>query len=140
MSRPLVLRPTRRNQFRRRRTGTDPTPVDFSTSGGFRGCPCLRRRCRTDRLGGNIEPILVHVESLFPVQAFDKFTCRLTDRSRKTRRLHFDRRFHRFFISVSIANLHLKRFHACNLPFLTMKTETSSLTSNHLRALKLPDL
>src|SRR5438046_1436565 len=24
MSRPLVLRPTRRNQFRRRRTGTDP--------------------------------------------------------------------------------------------------------------------
>src|SRR5437588_168608 len=124
-----ISRTKRRNRF---------TPVDFSASGGFRGWGlCLRRRCRGDRLGRNFESILVHIESLFPVQAFDKLACRLTDRSRKTRRIHFDRRFHHYFISIPIAKLHLKRFHAPNLPFLTMKTETGSCTPNHVRVLKL---
>src|SRR5882762_2674241 len=112
-------------------------PADVSTSGGLCGCLCLRLRCRADRLGRNIEPILVHIESLFPVQAFDKLPRRLTDRSRKTRRLHFDRRFHRFFISISIAKLHLKRFHASNLPFPDDETETGSRTPNHAWTLKI---
>src|SRR6266513_121734 len=113
-------------------------PADLSTSGGFRGFLCLRLRCRARRHGRNFESILVHIESLFPVQAFDKLTCRLSNGSRKTRRIHFDRRFHCSFISISIAKLHLKRFHARSLPFLTMKTETSSRTPNHVRVLKLP--
>jgi hypothetical protein len=77
------------------------TDRDLSTSGGFRGCPCLCLRCRADRLGRNFESILVHIESLFPVQAFDKLTCRPSNGSRKTRRIHFDRRFHCSFISIS---------------------------------------
>src|SRR6266403_2367657 len=113
-------------------------PAGLSTSGGFRGFLCLRLGCRASRHGRNFESILVHIESLFPVQAFDKRTCRLSNGSRKTRRIHFDRRFHRSFISISIAKLHLKRFHARSLPFLTMKTETSSRTPNHVRVLKLP--
>jgi hypothetical protein len=114
------------------------TDRDFSTSGGFRGCPCLRLRRRADRLGRNFESILVHIESLFSVQAFDKLTCRPSNGARKTRRIHFDRRFHRSFISISIAKLNLKRFHAPNLPFRTMKTETGSRTPNHVRVSKLP--
>src|SRR6267143_6369686 len=98
-------------------------PADLSTRGGLRGC---RLRCRADRLGRNFESILVHIESLLPVQAFDELTCRLTDRSRKTRRLHFDCRFRCSFISISIAKLHLKRFHAPT-PFSdNKKTETGS--------------
>src|SRR5713226_3778034 len=113
-------------------------PADFSTSGAFRGCFCLGLRCCAGRLGRNFEAILVHIESLFPVQAFDKLTCRLSNGSRKTRRIHFDRRFHCSFISISTAKLHLKRFHPPNLPFLTMKTETGSRTPNHVRVSKLP--
>src|SRR6267143_3380658 len=105
-------------------------PADTSASGSLRGCPCLR--CRADGLGRNLESILVHIESLLPVQAFDELTCRLTDRSRKTRGLHFDPRFHCSFSSISIAKLHFKRFHTPNLPFLTMKTETRSRTTNHV--------
>jgi hypothetical protein len=114
-----------------------PASQDVSTSGGFRGCLCLRLRWRADGLGRNFESILVHIESLFPVQAFDKLAYRLTNGSRKTRRIHFDRRFHRPFISISIAELHLKRFHAPNLPFLTMNIETGSRNPNHVQVLKL---
>src|ERR1700693_3078983 len=112
------------------------SPADLSTSGAFRGCFCLRIR-RAGRLGRNLKPILVHIESLFPVQAFDKLTCRLGNGSGKTRRIHFDLRFHRFFASISKSELHLKRLHAPDLPFLTMKIETGSRTPNHVRVLKL---
>jgi hypothetical protein len=91
---------------------------DFSIRGGFRGCFGLRLRCRPDRLGRDFESILVHIESLFPVQAFDKLTRRLGDGSRKTRRIQFDRRFHRCFIAIPVPKLHLKRFHGRNLHFL----------------------
>lgn len=59
-------------------------PADFSTGSASHGFFCLRRRCRANRLGGNFESILVHIEFLFPVQAFDKLARRLTHRSRKT--------------------------------------------------------
>src|SRR5882762_2493365 len=110
-----------------------PASQDVSTSGGFRRCLCLRLRWRADRLGRNFESILVHIESLLPVQAFDKLAYRLTNGSRKTRRIHFDRRFHRSFISISIPELRLKRFHAHNLPFLTMNIETGSRTQTTCR-------
>jgi hypothetical protein len=65
------------------------TPADFSTSGGFGGGLYLCFR-GADSLGRNLESILVHVKSLFAVQAFDKLTCGLSNASRKTRRIHFD--------------------------------------------------
>src|SRR6266850_250085 len=100
--------------------------ADFSPSSGFGGGLCRHFRCCPDSLGRDFESILVHVESLFAVQALDKLACRLSNASRKTRRIHFYRRFHGSFISILIAKLHLKRFHALSLPFLTMKTETGS--------------
>src|SRR6266403_206811 len=106
--------------------GKRSVSADFSTSGGFGGRLCWRFRCRAGRLGRNFESILVHVESLFAVQTLDKLACRLSNASRKTRRIHFYRRFHGSFSSILIAKLHLKRFHALSLPFLTMKTETGS--------------
>src|SRR6267143_2910773 len=106
--------------------GNRSAPADYSTSGGFGGGLCLRFRCCADSLGRNFESVLVHVKSLFAVQTFDKLACRLSNASRKTRRIHFYRRFHGSFISILIAKLHLKRFHALSLPFLTMKTETGS--------------
>src|SRR6266404_8266104 len=106
--------------------GKRSAPGGFSTGGGFGGGPCRRFRCCPDSLGRDLESILVHVESLFAVQAFDKLACRLSNASRKTRRIHFDRRFHGSFSSILIAKLHLKRFHALTLPFLAINAETGS--------------
>src|SRR6266850_526030 len=108
--------------------GKRSAPADFSTSGGFGGGLCRRFRYRAGRLGRNFESILVHIKSLFPVQAFDKLACCLSNASRKTRRIHFYRRFHGSFSSILIAKLYLKRFHALTLPFLAINAETGSRT------------
>src|SRR5882672_6537647 len=104
--------------------------ADLSTGGGLRGC-LYRRRCgRANRLSRNFESILVHIESLLPVQALDKFTHRLTDGSRKTRCIHGDRGFHGPFIPISIAKLHLKRFHVPSLPFSDHNNRSRFVHSN----------
>src|SRR6266576_3840651 len=105
----------------------------FSVSSGSRGCFYLCLRRRADRFGRNFESILVHIESLFPVQAFDKLTSRLRDGSRKTRRIQFDCRFHRCFVSIPIAKLHLKRFHVSNLPFLRKQNPVHSFQTAWVR-------
>src|SRR5207245_5391600 len=130
LTRP-VIRLTKR-LWQARESRPSPGPTNLSTNDGIRGRLCLRLRCRADRLGRNFESILVHIESLLPVQAFDKLTCSLTDGSRKTRRLHFGRRFHCFFISISIAKLHLKRYHAPNLPFLTVSFKSDDVFDSQL--------
>ena len=61
----------------------------------------------------------------------------LTDRSRKTRRLYSDRRFHRSFVSISIAKLHLNVFMLLASLFLLLKTETGSRTSIQVGSLKI---
>src|SRR6266852_4864058 len=104
-----------RESISQTKRGKRSAPADFSSGGGFGGGLCR-----------DFESILVHVKSLFAVQAFDKLASRLSNASRKTRRIHFYRRFHGSFSSILIAKLHLKRFHALSLPFLTMKTETGS--------------
>ena len=106
--------------------------ADLSTSGGRRGCRDRRRCGRANRLSRNFESILVHIESLLPVQALGKFTCRLTDRSRKTRCIHGDRGFDGSFISILIAKLHLKRFHVIGLPFSDHKNRNRFVHSNPL--------
>jgi len=115
-----------RESISQTKRGKRSAPADSSSGGGFGGGLCRRFRCCPDSLGRDFESILVHVKSLFAIQAFDKLACRLSNASRKTRRIHFYRRFHGSFSSILIAKLHLKRFHALSLPFLTMKTETGS--------------
>src|SRR5229473_1649900 len=71
--------------------GKRSAPVGCSTGGGFGGLLCRRFRCCPHSLGRNFESILVHIESLFAVQAFDKLACGLSNTSGKIRRIHFDR-------------------------------------------------
>src|SRR5579864_4019879 len=90
--------------------------AEFS-AGGFRGGLCRRLGGRTGGLGRNFQAVLVHVESLLSVQAFDELARRFGNAAWKTRRIHFYGRIHRFLISIAIAESHLKRFHAAYLPF-----------------------
>jgi len=46
--------------------------------------------CGADRLRRNFQAVLVHIESLFAVQAFDELAYCFTNRSRKTRRVNLD--------------------------------------------------
>ena len=79
---------------------------------GLCGCPSLYLRWLVDWLGCYFQSILVHIESLFPVQTFDKLTRSFSHCPRKTRGIHLHRRFHGSLTSILIAKSHLKRFHA----------------------------
>src|SRR6266568_207396 len=98
-------------------------PAYFSASRGLCGCVCLRPRRRLDRLGGYFLSILVHVESLFPVQAFDKPTCRLSYGSGKSRGIDFDCRFHRPLIPILIAKSNLTCFHPADPSFVLISSD-----------------
>jgi len=75
--------PTQKNLISQASAETT-APAEFSTqpaaSVEFSACASV---VVPDRLGRNFQSILVHIESLFAIQAFDKLSCRLGNGSRR---------------------------------------------------------